>query len=108
MALDITISIAGTPSEIDIRSAQDQVNRENARRLIDLDENGDPKLPQLPDGNLGQLASSYTWVLENVINRAHASYAEQSDEEKFRDAKARWDAATDAQREAALAQLPEV
>ena len=100
MALSITTNITGTPNELDRRAARLIVARENARRAA-----LDPPGTALLVGNDAQLAASYITVLNALLASSHASYVEQASREAYDNAKAIWDAATDAQRAAALAAL---
>lgn len=100
MALTLTATVSGTPNEDDFRAARFIVDQENERRAA-----ADPVETSLPDGTNAELRDSYEVMLGQILDRAHASYIEQSDVATLRDAKALWKDATDAQRQAALAAL---
>ena len=100
MPLSITTNITGTANELDRRGARLMVARENARRAALV-----PPGTVLPVGNDAQLAASYRSVLDALLAVSHASYVEQASQESYGNARAIWDAATDAQRAAALAAL---
>lgn len=105
MSISINVSITGSPNELDVRAATLIIEEENARRLANVDGNGDPILPQLPYANLSQLAASYETYFDLLATQAHSSYVKRADKISLNQAKAAWDAATDAQRAAALAAL---
>ena len=104
---DITFSgldFSGTPNDFDKRGATLIVEQENARRLTDVDENGDPLLPPLPYGTGAELKASYLGILLNTVNKAHASYVNQASTAD-QIVKELWKEATDAERQAALTAL---
>ena len=105
MAITLTVDFTGSPTEQDIRGAKRIIRLENERRAADLDENGDPLLPPLPDSTSAELKSSYLGLLEAIITNAHASYIKQDDAASVEEAKTLWQSATNAQRQAAIAAM---
>ena len=105
-SITFTIDFSGTPDELDRRAATKNIEDENTRRAADLDENGDPILPPLPYGTGAELKASYLGLLGETITRAHISYYEQQAKQSLTEtAKPLWEAATDAQRQAAITAL---
>ena len=100
-AITFSVDFSGTPDEMDRAAAQYIVDEENARRAAQVP----PETP-LPDGTGAELKASYLQMLEQIITNAHASYLKQFRTKEIRDVKVRWDLATDAERAAALAELP--
>lgn len=106
--LNWTLDFTGTPNERDIAAATYAIERENVRRLADVDENGDPKLPPLPYATGVQLKASYLSIGVEKWAFTHERTAVQAADKALTDgnAIARWKAATPAQQAAALAALP--
>lgn len=104
------IDYSGTPDARDIAAATYAIERENERRLADVDENGEPKLPPLPYANGAQLKASYIALKVAQLAAVHERTTTQAAEKALADgnALARWKAATPAQQAAALAELPEL
>lgn len=101
MPLAIAVTVSGTADESDLRAARFMVAQENARRAA-LTPPGTP----LPTSTGAELRTSYQTVLSAVVVSAHGSYVKQSSEAALRNEfKTAFDAATDAQRAAALAAL---
>lgn len=96
-----TIDYTGTPDDEDKNAATLLVTRYNEQQAA-LDPPGD----ELPMGTPAELKASYLTVLLDVVTGAHKSYAAQAIEQKLvDDLRSKWAAATDAQREAAIAAL---
>lgn len=105
MALTWTATFAGTVDESDKLGAIWAVEKENeARALVD------PPIPPLPYGTNAELKSSYQFLISERLASLHGRNVTKGLEESISEdnLKERWKAATDAQRAAALAELPEV
>jgi hypothetical protein len=98
------ISVNNADAE-DLRTAKYMIGLENEKRAA-----ADPPETPLPDGTNAEVKSSYETILLEIITNAHASYTRQANEasQTENNVRARWNAATDAERAAALAALPEV
>ena len=102
-AITFQVNFTGNPDEMDDAAAQYIVDVANARLAAE-----DPPGTPLPDGNPGQLKASYLSELEAIVLRAHESYTRAVREKEITNpdgVKAKWKAATNAQRAAALAAL---
>lgn len=65
-----------------------------------------PPVQALPTGTAAEIRAAAQAYFSRICNKVLAEMAARKSEEDYQEAKARWDAATDAQRTAALAQLP--
>lgn len=70
-ALTWSVTAAGNANEFDASAARFTVAQENAKRAQDLDEDGNPKLPPLPDTGAG-LKRSYESVMAAFLAARHA------------------------------------
>lgn len=100
MAVSISVQAIGAFTPEDRRGMIYVIEKENARRAA-LDPPGTP----LPLSDNIEIRNSYEVVTTATMQAAHDSYIEQSNVASLRDVRTVWDAATDAQRNAALAAL---
>lgn len=99
----IAATVTGTLDQDDRRAMTLIVNQANARRAA-----LNPPLDALPMSTNLELRDSYKIVQTELLNLAHADYIRQSNVATLADIRARWEAASDVQRNAALAALPVV
>jgi len=97
----IAATVGGVLDQDDKRAMTMIVNAANVRRASE-------SLALLPMSTNVELRDSYKVVQSELLVAAHADYIKQSNVATLADIRARWDAATDVQRNAALAELPVV
>jgi hypothetical protein len=98
--LAITVNVSN-PDEEDRRAMDLIIARENERRAA-LVPPGTP----LPNSTAAERKSSYESLIAPMLLDAHKAFIREAGDLSFRNMKARWDIATDAQRIAAANQLP--
>ena len=105
--LNWTVSYTGTPDPKDIAGAKHVIENENAKRLADVDQHGDPKLPPLPTTGAG-LKTSRLLIADAQQTRIHErSITQAADKVQTNEnVKERWRWATPAQQAAILDILP--
>ena len=96
----IECRVTGTLDTEDRRAMLFIVNQENARRAALT-----PPGEQLSVADNTAIRTSYQTAQTSVLVAAHSSYIQQSNIASLADIRAVWDAATDQQRNAALAAL---
>lgn len=100
------LTITDSSADQDKGAALILINRENERRAA-LEV---PETP-LPTSTNGEIVSSYIYCLENIVlPNAHERWKKEAAEKELKNQslQERWAAASDAERAAALAELPTI
>lgn len=96
----ITAQVTGTLDQADRRGMLLIVRRENVRRAA-----LDPPMAALPLSTNTEIRNSYEAIQSALLVSSHLDYIKQSDVASLADVRIAWEAATDQQRNAALAAL---